>query len=413
MRSKQRSLFAAVAALALVVSACGSDDDDAAAPPAAEVEEPAVEEPAVEEPAVEEPAAEEPAAEEPAAEEPAAEEPAAEEPAAEEGMTPDGVVVQMDGEDYDSYIARLYVAASDEGQVIYYQSSGESELEFIREQWEALYPDVDFEPVTARAGTILERALLEVGTGNTQGDVFGAAGVEMLLLEQEDALADYSPAGLEFVSADFIFDGPYIGLNYLSRHVTYNTDNVDPADLPSDWFGYCDPEWKGRIGIDAESFEWAAAFIQAWGEEEARKFLECINANEPVLHRGTTNGTELVNVGEFDVKLDGMGHVSKRFIDGEASIGVQIPHPSPMPAIVDMSAILANSPNPNSAQLLQEFWLQPEGQIAMTNEGKATTTSTEGEHPYWSFMEGADLLVLGPRESVALEAGLVMFSDIF
>jgi hypothetical protein len=24
----------------------------------------------------------------------------------------------MDGEDYDSYIARLYVAASDEGQVI-------------------------------------------------------------------------------------------------------------------------------------------------------------------------------------------------------------------------------------------------------------------------------------------------------
>jgi iron(III) transport system substrate-binding protein len=373
MRNKPRSLFAAIAALALVAGACGSDENatsadtvDTAAEESGEAEAPG-----------------------------------------------EDVVVQMDGEAYDDYIARLYAAAAEEGQVIYYQSSGESELEFIREQWEALFPEVDFEPVTARAGTILERALLEVGTGNTQGDVFGAAGVEMLLLEDEGALADYSPAGLEFVNEDFIFDGPYIGLNYLSRHVTYNTDNVDPAELPSDWLGYCDPEWKGRIGIDAESFEWAAAFIEAWGEEKAREFLECLAANEPVLHRGTTNGTELVNVGEFDIKLDGMGHVSKRFIDGEATIGVQIPHPAPMPAIVDMSAILANSPNPNAARLLQEFWLMQEGQTAMTNEGKATTTSTAEAHPYWDFMEGSDLLVLGPRESDSLEAGLVMFSEVF
>jgi iron(III) transport system substrate-binding protein len=373
MRNKPRSLFAAIAALALVAGACGSDENatsadtvDTAAEESGEAEAPG-----------------------------------------------EDVVVQMDGEAYDDYIARLYAAAAEEGQVIYYQSSGESELEFIREQWEALFPEVDFEPVTARAGTILERALLEVGTGNTQGDVFGAAGVEMLLLEDEGALADYSPAGLKFVNEDFIFDGPYIGLNYLSRHVTYNTDNVDPAELPSDWLGYCDPEWKGRIGIDAESFEWAAAFIEAWGEEKAREFLECLAANEPVLHRGTTNGTELVNVGEFDIKLDGMGHVSKRFIDGEATIGVQIPHPAPMPAIVDMSAILANSPNPNAARLLQEFWLMQEGQTAMTNEGKATTTSTAEAHPYWDFMEGSDLLVLGPRESDSLEAGLVMFSEVF
>jgi ABC-type Fe3+ transport system substrate-binding protein len=78
-----------------------------------------------------------------------------------------------------------------------------------------------------------------------------------------------------------------------------------------------------------------------------------------------------------------------------------------------MSAILANSPNPNAARLLQEFWLMQEGQSAMTNEGKATTTSTAEAHPYWDFMEGSDLLVLGPRESDSLEAGLVMFSEVF
>ena len=323
------------------------------------------------------------------------------------------VVEREDGESYDDYIARLYAAAAEEGQVIYYQSAGESELEFIREQWEALFPLVEFEPVTARAGTILERALLEVSTGNTQGDVFGAAGVEMLLLEDEGALTEYEPAGLDNVAPEFIFEGPYVGLNYLSRHVTYNTNNVDPADLPTEWLGFCEPEWEGRIGFDAESFEWAAAFIEAWGEEDARAFLECLEANNPVLHRGTTNGTELVNVGEFDVKLDGMGHVSKRFENGGADVYVQIPHLDPMPAIVDMSAILADPPNPNAARLLQEFWLMDEGQTAMTNEGKATTTSTADTHPYWEYMESSNLIVLGPRESDALETGLEMFSDIF
>jgi len=85
-----RTTVAGVAALSLVLAACGGDDDEPAA-------EPAEEEPATEEPAAEEPAAEEPAAEEPAAEEPAAEEPAAEEPAAEPATcdTPDEVSLQL------------------------------------------------------------------------------------------------------------------------------------------------------------------------------------------------------------------------------------------------------------------------------------------------------------------------------
>lgn len=88
-----RTTVAGVAALSLLVAACGGDDDE----PVAEPDEPATEEPAAEEPATEEPAAEEPPAEEPPAEEPAAEEPAAEEPAAEPATcdTPDEVSLQL------------------------------------------------------------------------------------------------------------------------------------------------------------------------------------------------------------------------------------------------------------------------------------------------------------------------------
>jgi NitT/TauT family transport system substrate-binding protein len=80
-----RTTVAGVAALSLLVAACGGDDDDPVAEPA---EEPA------DEPAAAEPA-DEPAAAEPAAEEPAAEEPADEPSGGADCETPDEVSLQL------------------------------------------------------------------------------------------------------------------------------------------------------------------------------------------------------------------------------------------------------------------------------------------------------------------------------
>ena len=334
-----------------------------------------------------------------------------EQAAGAEGMV-DGVVVRMEGESYDDYIARLYEAAQEEGTVTYYQSAGDDELSSITSNFTEMFPGVEFEPVSATSGTILERALLEAESGNVAGDVYGGSAVDQVALENIGALADYRPAGEEFIEDEnFLMDGPYIATGYLSYHPAYNTEMVSQEDLPSDWMGYCDPEWDGRLAIDQEGAEWAAGLIAGMGEEDGLAFLECLAENNPRLVRGSTNRTELLAAGEFPVMLDGYGHRIRAFVDEGAPIEAQIPSPSPLPVVVDMSSVFDEAPHPNAARLLQEFFLTEEGQQVFLDQNKPGVIGTV-EQPYPEYMEGAELQVLGPGDANFDEA-FTIFTDIF
>jgi iron(III) transport system substrate-binding protein len=313
-----------------------------------------------------------------------------------EGMQ-DGVVVQIDGESREDYLNRLYEAAQDEGTVAYYQSANDDELQAIIDAWTAAFPGVEFEPVSATSGTILERALLESESGNVQGDVYGGGSGDQVALEEAGALAEYRPVNEADVAEEFQMEGPYIAVAYLSYHPAYNTDLVDESDLPSDWMGYCDEQWRGQLAIDQEGAEWIAGLLAGMGEEAGMEFLQCLAENEPRLVRGSTNRTELLASGEFAVMLDGYGHRLWQFEQEGAPLRTQRPSPSPLPVVIDMASMLNDAPHPNAARLLLEFFLTPEGQQVFLNQNKPGTLAGDTqEHPYGELMEGADVAVLGP-----------------
>jgi iron(III) transport system substrate-binding protein len=329
-----------------------------------------------------------------------------------EGME-DGVVVQMDGESPEDYIDRLYEAAQEEGTVAYYQSANDDELQAIIDSWNTMFPEVEFEPVSATSGTILERALLESESGNVQGDVYGGGSGDQVALDEAGALEVYRPVNEADVAEEFQMDGPYIAVGYLSYHPAFNTDLVDEADLPDDWMGYCDEQWRGELAIDQEGAEWIAGLLAGMGEEAGMEFLQCLAANEPRLVRGSTNRTELLASGEFGVMLDGYGHRLWQFEQEGAPIRTQRPSPSPMPVVIDMAGMLNDAPHPNAARLLLEFFLTTEGQQVFLDQNKAgTLAGEEQEHPYGELMEGAEVAVLGPGEADFNEAFQV-FNDMF
>lgn len=329
-----------------------------------------------------------------------------------EGME-DGVVVQMDGESREDYIARLYEAAQEEGTVAYYQSANDDELQAIIDSWSEMFPDVEFDPVSATSGTILERALLESESGNVQGDVYGGGSGDQVALEEAGALAEYRPVNEADVAEEFQMEGPYIAVGYLSYHPAYNTDLVDEADLPTDWMGYCDEQWRGQLAIDQEGAEWIAGLLAGMGEEAGMEFLQCLAENEPRLVRGSTNRTELLASGEFGVMLDGYGHRLWQFEQEGAPIRTQRPSPSPMPVVIDMASMLNDAPHPNAARLLLEFFLTPEGQQVFLDQNKAGTLGGDAQdHPYAELMEGAEVAVLGPGQADFNEAFRI-FNETF
>lgn len=325
--------------------------------------------------------------------------------------TEDGVVVQMDGESREDYIARLYEAAKEEGTVSYYQSAGDDELAAITEAWNEAYPEVEFEPVSASSGTILERALLEAETGNVQGDVYGGSAADQAQLADAGALADYQAVNAEDVLEEYQVDGPYVPTGYLSYHPAFNTNMISEEELPDEWEGYCEPEWKGKFALDQEGGEWATGILAGMGQEEGIALLECLAANEPRLVRGSTNRTELLASGEFPVMLDGYGHRLWEFEQEGAPIKTQTESPEPLTVVLDMASAFEDAQHPNAARLMLEFFLTEEGQQVFLDQNKGGTLAST-EPPYVEYLEGAETTVLGP-EGADYEAGFQTFVDIF
>jgi iron(III) transport system substrate-binding protein len=334
-------------------------------------------------------------------------------PAADTGMV-DGIVVRMEGEDRDAYIERLYQAALGEsGSVLYYTSAGDEENDVIKSSFETRFPGITLNPVAASSGTILERALIESETGRVQGDVYGGSANDQAILDSIGALEKYVAANGEDLDENFQLEGPYYPLGYLSYHVVYNTNRVDASEIPSDWMGFCDERWRGNLAIDAEAGEWVTGILTGMGEAAGLEFLTCIADLEPRLVRGSTNRTELLAAGEFDVALDLYGHRVARFEREGAPIKGVTPQPNPMPVVMDMIGLLKGGPNPNSGRLLVEFFLTPDGQQFMIEQLKAGSLGEEAQaHPYPELIAGATFAVMDPTNA-DFQRGNELFLSLF
>ena len=158
--------------------------------------------------------------------------------------------------------------------------------------------DVKYGSTAEIAATLLEEAK------NTPADVFFAqdpgglgAVVDMLSTLPDDILAPV-PAWARSPNGD------WVGVSGRARVVAYNTDAVDPSDLPDTMEGFTDPRWKGRIGWPPSNGSFQAmvtAMRVQWGEERTREWLEGIMANQPVAYPKNTPTVAAAATGEVEV----------------------------------------------------------------------------------------------------------------
>jgi iron(III) transport system substrate-binding protein len=158
--------------------------------------------------------------------------------------------------------------------------------------------DVKYGSTAEIAATLLEEAK------NTPADVFFAqdpgglgAVVDMLSTLPDDILAPV-PAWARSPNGD------WVGVSGRARVVAYNTDAVDPSDLPDTMEGFTDPRWKGRIGWPPSNGSFQAmvtAMRVQWGEERTREWLEGIMDNQPVAYPKNTSTVAAAATGEVEV----------------------------------------------------------------------------------------------------------------
>ncbi len=189
------------------------------------------------------------------------------------------------------------------GGLVIYSGRSESLVGPIIERFEeetGIDVKVRYGGTAEMAATILEEG------DRSPADIFYAQDPSGLGAVAVQGLFEELPADiLERVDPRFrADDGSWVGITGRARVVVYNTDRLSPEDLPSDLWGFTDPQWKGRIGWAPTngSFQAMVTAMRAiWGEERTREWLEGILANEPTVYENNTSIVAGVGAGEVDV----------------------------------------------------------------------------------------------------------------
>ena len=263
------------------------------------------------------------------------------------------------------------------GRLVVYSGRSEALVAPIIERFAAetgIQVDVRYGSTSEMAATILEEGR------NSPADVYYAQDPGALgALAARGLFAPLPPEITADVASRFVADDhSWVGISGRARVVVYNTDMVDPADLPDDLWGFLEPEWNGRIGWAPTngSFQAMLTGMRAvWGEAETREWLRGIQANNPVVYSNNTSIVTGVAAGEAAV-----GFVNHYYLynflaqegEGFKARNYFLPNGGPASLImVSGVGILQTAPNGANAQRFVQFLLSNEAQsyfAAQTNE---------------------------------------------
>jgi len=212
--------------------------------------------------------------------------------------------------------------------------------------------------------------LLEEGD-NTPADIFWAQDPGGLgAVSQADMLADLPDALLNKVSSPFRSpDGMWVGISGRARTIVYNTDTINPDQIPQDMWGFTAPDWKGRIGwapTNASFQVMITAMRNVWGDRRTSEWLEGIMDNDPSVYPKNTPIVAAAASGEIDVGFVNHYYLY-RFIAAEGETFAARNHfltgggPGSLVMVSGVSR-LAISKNQEEALKFIEFLLSPVAQ---------------------------------------------------
>lgn len=159
-------------------------------------------------------------------------------------------------------------------------------------------------------------------------------------------------------------EGKWVGISGRARVVVYNTDKLSQEDLPASILDFTDPKWKGRIGWPPRngSFQsFVTGMRVTLGEEETRRWLEGVKANDPKDYPENTPIVRAVADGEIDVGFVNHYYLFRFLEDEGESFPARNYHPKGKDVgammLANGAGILSTSKNVEDAQRFLEFML--------------------------------------------------------
>jgi len=269
--------------------------------------------------------------------------------------------------------AALYESAKTEGELTWYVAQFTTSVaEAISSAFTETYPGVEVNVIRATGQVIYARLSQDLANGLSQADVFsGSDQTHLVELQSKGQLMAVQLENGPKLRSLFVGMEPEGYWHTTSANPTvmaYNTDLVSAEEAPDNWDDLMDPAWKGKIAMSHPGFSgstgsWAVLMRRFYGEE----FFERLEANDPLIGRSLSDPPQTLVAGERSIGIGTLGTVTR--LKGEGN-PIEIIYPTDGAKLtLSGTAIPAEAPHPNAAELFVNFLLSVQASELMVANG--------------------------------------------
>ena len=262
---------------------------------------------------------------------------------------------------------RLIEGAKREKELTFYSSIPPEDIAALVSAFDKKY-GVKVKVWRADSEGILQRIISEARARRFEVDVVAGSSSALEPLYRENLLQEVKSPHLAGIIPEAIAPHRQWVAVYLSMFVqAYNTDLIRKDSLPKTFYDLLRPEWKDRLGIEAEDYDWFARVVMDLGEAQGlRLFRDIVASNGISVRKGHSLLTNLVAAGEVPLALTVYDFLAAQAKSKGAPLDwLMIP-----PAVARPTAegLARNAPHPNAAALLFDFLIGEGQQILASRQ---------------------------------------------
>jgi iron(III) transport system substrate-binding protein len=254
---------------------------------------------------------------------------------------------------------RLLEGAKKEKELTFYSSVPPDDIAALVAAFDKRY-GLKVKVWRADSEGLLQRIVGEARARRYEVDVMAGSSSALEPLKRENLLQEVkSPNFADLVPEGLPPHRQWVAI-YISTFVqAYNTGLLRREGLPKSYHDLLKAEWKGKLGIEAEDFDWFAQVVTDLGETQGLKlFRDIVATNGISVRKGHSLLTNLVAAGEVPLALNTYGFLAEQAKRKGAPLDWFAISPV---ARLTAQGLARNAPHPHAAVLFYDF-LIGEGQ---------------------------------------------------